>query len=196
MKYFVVSDIHSFAKELKQALRSAGFDKRNKNHTLIVCGDVFDRGSETMKVYKFLSSIPKKRCILIRGNHELLFNELVNKNYPESHDFHNHTVDSMCEIACRNIGDLHCGDASWKEITDYVKSSAVYKWLNSKQWVNYYELGPYIFMDHIILQARFLITVKIGAMPQITNGKKLLGEIQLIVTKQNYSNLKVKKVRF
>ena len=61
MKYFVVSDIHSFYVELKRALDKAGFNKRNKDHTLIVCGDVFDRGSETVELYKFLTSIQKKR---------------------------------------------------------------------------------------------------------------------------------------
>ena len=150
MRYFIVSDIHSFYTELKFALKCAGFDKKNKNHTLVVVGDVFDRGDETIELYHFLSSIPKKRCILIRGNHEFLFRDLLNKRYPESHDFSNHTVDTMCQIAHRNIGDLHCGDVSWKEITDYVKLTKIWAWLNSKQWVNYLELGPYIFTHSFI----------------------------------------------
>jgi len=150
MKYFVVSDIHSFATELKQALNMAGFKKSNKDHCLIVVGDVFDRGDETIELYNFLSSIPKKRCILIRGNHEFLFRDLLRKSYPDSHDFSNHTVDTMCQIACRDIGDLYCGDVSWKEITDYVKSTKIWTWLNSKQWVNYFELGPYIFTHSFI----------------------------------------------
>ena len=150
MKYFIVSDIHSFATELKHALKSAGFDKGNKNHTLIVVGDVFDRGDKTVELYKFLSSIPKKRCILIRGNHEYLAFDLIKKQYPESHDFSNHTVDTFCHIAHRDISDLYNGDVSWKEITDYVRSSKIWKWLNSKQWVDYYELGPYIFTHSFI----------------------------------------------
>ena len=31
-KYFVVSDIHSFAAPLLESLKSAGFRKSNKNH--------------------------------------------------------------------------------------------------------------------------------------------------------------------
>ena len=61
MKYFVISDIHSFATDMKWVLRQAGFNKKNKHHTLIVCGDIFDRGNETLEVYKYLKSIPKKR---------------------------------------------------------------------------------------------------------------------------------------
>ena len=99
MKYFVISDIHSFYSELKKALDIAGFNKRNKDHTLIVCGDIFDRGPETVELYKFLTSIPKKRCILIKGNHELLYEKLLEKKLPESYDFSNHTVDTFCQIA-------------------------------------------------------------------------------------------------
>lgn len=150
MRYFIVSDIHSFATELKWALKSAGFDAKNKNHTLIVVGDVFDRGDETIELYKFLSSIPKKRCILIRGNHEYLAFDLIRKHYPESHDFSNHTVDTFCQIAHRDIEDLYNGDVSWTEITSYVRSSKIWAWLNSKQWVDYFELGPYIFTHSFI----------------------------------------------
>lgn len=150
MRYFCVSDIHSDYTDLKIALKNAGFDKKNKNNTLIVLGDCFDRCSETVKLYNFLSSIPKKRCILIRGNHEYLFRDLLNKSCPDAHDFSNHTVDTFCHIAHRDIGDLHCGNVSWKEITDSVKSSKIWAWLNSKQWVNYFELGPYIFTHSFI----------------------------------------------
>lgn len=150
MKYFIVSDLHSFATELKLALKRAGFQKTNKEHCIVVVGDIFDRGDETLELYNFLSSIPKKRCILIRGNHEYLFRDLLNKSYPESYDFSNHTVDTFCHIAHRDIGDLHCGNVSWKEITDSVKSSKIWAWLNSKQWVNYFELGPYIFTHSFI----------------------------------------------
>ena len=53
-KYFVVSDIHSFCRELKKGLKQAGFDKENPDHVLIVCGDIFDRGHQTLQTYKFL----------------------------------------------------------------------------------------------------------------------------------------------
>lgn len=170
MKYFVVSDIHSFATEMKQALRKAGFNKRNKNHTLIVCGDVFDRGYETIEVYKYLSSIPKKRCILIKGNHEELFFELLEKEFPDRHDFSNGTVRAMCEIAGVDENKLNRHYVfqeafymgldfeqvtdelykNWKIVKKMVKISPIYKWLQSKQWIDYYELGKYIFVHSFI----------------------------------------------
>ena len=99
MKYFIVSDIHSFTTSLKIALRKSGFNKRNKNHTLVICGDLFDRGSETLELYKFITSIPKKRRVLIRGNHEDLYLELLKKEQPDWYDFSNGTVSTFNQIA-------------------------------------------------------------------------------------------------
>ena len=163
MKYFVVSDIHSFYVELKRALDKAGFNKRNKDHTLIVCGDVFDRGSETVELYKFLTSIPKKRCILIKGNHELLYEELLEKSFPESHDFSNHTVDTFCQIAgyspeiltskyWRDLGDVPYEriQQAWQEIITEVKQSPITAWLQSDRWKYWHEVGNYIFVHSFI----------------------------------------------
>ena len=163
MKYFIVSDIHSFCSELKSALWKAGFNKRNKDHTLIVCGDVFDRGSETVELYKFLISIPKKRCILIKGNHELLYEELLEKSFPESHDFSNHTVDTFCQIAgyspeiltpkyWRDLGDVPYEriQQAWQEIITEVKQSPITAWLQSDRWKYWHEVGNYIFVHSFI----------------------------------------------
>ena len=51
MKYFIVSDIHGFARELKYSLNCAGFNKKDKNHTLVVIGDVFDRADVALETY-------------------------------------------------------------------------------------------------------------------------------------------------
>ena len=90
MKYFIVSDIHSFYAPLKKALDEAGYDLSNPNHTLVVLGDVFDRGPDTLKVYDFLANmVPSERLILVRGNHERLMLDLIRRGYPENYDFSN-----------------------------------------------------------------------------------------------------------
>lgn len=43
MKFFAISDMHSFYDPMIDALDQAGFEKNNPEHTLIVCGDAFDR---------------------------------------------------------------------------------------------------------------------------------------------------------
>ena len=167
-KYFVVSDIHSFASELKYSLRQAGFNKKNKNHILIVCGDIFDRGDETVEVYKYLKSIPKKRCILIKGNHEYLYKELLTKSFPDSYDFSNGTVRAFCNIAGvdeEKLNKYYWYEKdpkleyeqvrnnlilTWEQIKTEVVNHEITKWLVSKQWVNYYELDNYIFVHSFI----------------------------------------------
>lgn len=163
MKYFILSDIHSFAKQMKSALKAAGFNKKNKDHTLIVCGDVFDRGPDAFGVYNYLKSIPKKRCILIRGNHECLFFDLLEKDFPERHDFSNCTVDTFCQISqiSSNLLNMDTYDydprtyyagsrSAWEDIKNDVRNHEITKWLQSSQWVDYYELGNYIFVHSFI----------------------------------------------
>ena len=164
MKYFVVSDTHSFARELKTSLKRAGFNKRNKNHTLILCGDIFDRGSETMELYKFFMSIPKKRRILIKGNHEELYLDLLNKDFPDEYDYSNHTVDTFCHIAGYDAEVMSrkywykCGAedvwehirSTWYEIRRKVADSPVTAWIKSKEWKDYFELDNYIFVHSFI----------------------------------------------
>lgn len=164
MKYFVVSDIHSFLLELKNSLKLAGFNKRNKNHTLVIVGDIFDRGSETVELYKFLMSIPKKRLILVKGNHEYLYEELLEKKFPDSYDFSNHTVDTFCHIAgyspeimtpdywymLKEDNPYERIRQAWAEILSIVKSHKITAWIKSDQWKNYFELDKYIFVHSFI----------------------------------------------
>lgn len=75
MKYFVVSDIHSNYKKLKKALDDANFNE--ETDTLVVAGDSFDRGDETLKVLDYLVNLPHK--ILIWGNHEYMLYDFVNQ---------------------------------------------------------------------------------------------------------------------
>lgn len=158
-KYFVVSDIHSFYTSLIENLTKAGFDKENKDHVLIVCGDIFDRGFETLEVYNFLKSLPKSRCILIRGNHENLYFDLLEKDRPNSYDYSNGTVRTFAAIAKvhENIVNPYYASMlsenskeNWINVRDKVKKSAITKWLMSDRWINYYELDNNIFVHSFI----------------------------------------------
>lgn len=149
MKYFIVSDTHSFATSLKIALRKSGFRKRDKNHTLVICGDLFDRGNETLELYKFITSIPKKRRILIRGNHEDLYLGLLKKEQPDWHDFSNGTVSTFCQIADYD-SPYWPNYEEWETIRDKVKSHPITKFLLNNEWKNYFEIGKYICVHSFI----------------------------------------------
>ncbi len=97
MKYFVVSDLHSFKSEFEKALEKKGFKKNFDNHMLIVNGDIFDRGPESLEMKEYLDSINNK--IMILGNHELLLLEIIRRGYFNSVDLHNGTVDTAIQLS-------------------------------------------------------------------------------------------------
>lgn len=109
MKYFVISDIHGFYTEMKKALDDAGFDRNNPEHTLVSCGDLFDRGSENREVLEFVMSIPEDRRILIWGNHDENLWEIVNRDRGVCDaDVHNGTVKTIKELAGKKNNIYDC----------------------------------------------------------------------------------------
>ena len=95
MTYFIIADVHGFYSAMIKALKQAGFDKRNKNHTLVVLGDLFDRGFQPIECLDYVMSIPKKRRILIRGNHEDLLEDCIKRRYFFEQDIQNRTQSTV-----------------------------------------------------------------------------------------------------
>lgn len=135
MKLFVVSDIHSFYTPLIKALETAGYDKNNDEHWLIVCGDCFDRGPESVEILHFLMSLDRK--ILIKGNHDLLFNDLCSRGFPYSHDKSNGTVRTVKDLGGSQLPSefMNSCQVAWNK-------TAAYRDL----LVNYFETENYIFV--------------------------------------------------
>lgn len=161
MIYYCVSDIHSFYDELIEALNTAEYDKNNSEHTLIVLGDIFDRGPKSKEVYKFLKGIPSERCVLIKGNHEQMFLQLLEKEYPDNYDYTNKLVSTFCQVAGFSEKPLKYGrmlelstaksiKEYWAQIRQAVKESGIAEWLQSDVWFNYFELGRFIFVHSFI----------------------------------------------
>lgn len=142
-KIFAVSDIHSFYTPLIEALESAGYDQNNPDHLLIVCGDIFDRGDESFKVLKFLKSIPRERRILIRGNHEYLLRDAINREKFYDHDYHNGTVKTITDLTGYDYYDSFiCPEF----ICEDFKGHKILEWIFSDEWQDYYETDNFIFV--------------------------------------------------
>lgn len=78
MKYYVTSDIHGFYSIFRKALEESGYFTDSEPHKLIILGDLFDRGTEALELQEFIiDCIDKDEVILIKGNHEDLYEELV-----------------------------------------------------------------------------------------------------------------------
>lgn len=142
-KYFITSDIHSFYAPFIKELNRKGFDIENKEHILVVCGDLFDRGPDSLKIYDFIKLLPKERRILIRGNHEYLFIDLLGKDIP---DYYDHTNGTM-----RTLNDLTNNRYSnWYDLAKDTKIHKIKKWFLSDEWIDYYETKKYIFTHSFI----------------------------------------------
>ena len=134
-KFFVTSDIHSYFEPFKKALDMAGFDPNNKDHWLIVCGDCFDRGADSVKLLHYLMSLDQK--VLVRGNHDSLLETLCMRGFPYSHDKHNGTVRTVQDFG----GSFepryfdNCCEITYNKLARY-----------RELLVNYFETQNYIFV--------------------------------------------------
>lgn len=138
-KLFCISDVHGFYNEMVEALNIAGFDPKNKNHWLVSCGDHFDRGSQPLEVMRYLMSLP--RAVLIRGNHESLFEECCERGYPKAHDFSNGTYSTICKLGGEDYG------RSFSECCIIAQAKT---WPFLKKMVNYFETENYVFVHSSI----------------------------------------------
>lgn len=133
MKLFVTSDIHGYFNEFKKALEEAGFDENNKEHFLVTCGDHFDRGPQPEQVMKYLMSL--ERWIGIKGNHEELLLDCVNRGYWYGHDMSNGTMQTICDLASNaETFEVACSVA-YEKTKDFMS-----------KLVNYFETEKYIFV--------------------------------------------------
>ena len=133
-KFFVVSDVHGYYDEMKAALDKASFDSNNEEHWLVSCGDIWDRGGQPVEVMRYLQGLPRK--VLVKGNHESLFQDLCDRGYPGSHDFSNGTYDTVCELGGAGLGRIfdECCIIAEQRTKNFIDSM-----------VNYFETKNYIF---------------------------------------------------
>ena len=98
MRYYVICDTHSFYSVMEKALRSAGYFDDTAPHRLVILGDLLDRGPEPFKLMNFvLERLDSEELILIRGNHEDLFLNLIGKDH--GLPLHHHLVNGTFRTA-------------------------------------------------------------------------------------------------
>ena len=147
MKYFVLSDVHSFFNEMMDALTRNGFDINDPNHKIILCGDLFDRGPDAVKCFEFAKQMMEQgRFFYICGNHELLLLDcladlLAGKIVPQHH-FSNGTFDTIVQFTGVNKYDLYMGLFDRKQFCE--KMQPLVDMIN--ETVNCVELDDKIFV--------------------------------------------------
>lgn len=145
-KYFVITDVHSYYDEMIKALNKAGFDKNNPEHTLVHCGDLFDRGPKPKECLDYIMSIPKERRVLIMGNHEeRLLQILDGWRCPDESDYHNKTMDTIIKFA--DAGTPKGYSQTKRRIDDAIYRCLQNQKLNEylRECKDYYETEDFIF---------------------------------------------------
>ena len=155
MKYYVVSDVHGFYSRLHTALTDAGFFAETEPNQLVVLGDLFDRGSEAEKLQEFILELMEQdRVVLVRGNHEDLFVDLVTVDggFPFSHHRHNGTFDTALQLTGYDKREAladPCGFAEAARNTPYYQRiiPAMLDCFESEQYVFVHGWIPCAFED-------------------------------------------------
>lgn len=134
-KFFVCSDIHSFYTPFKRVLDEKGFDPNNEDHWLVVCGDAFDRGGESLDVLQFIMGLDRK--IIVKGNHDILLEECCMREYYYSYDISNGTRRTIQDLGGAKYGKSfdECCQVTWNKLARY-----------RELLVNYFETQNYIFV--------------------------------------------------
>lgn len=142
-KYFVCSDIHGFYTYWMKSLKEAGFEIKNPNHKIIVCGDLLDRGNEAIKCLEFVSKmIDQNRIVLVKGNHEYLFEQVYYRQNFIDIDYYNKTLETYEQLAgFKSNGYLDFKNKAIIDIGFHHPLIEKYR----KHLVNYYETDKYIF---------------------------------------------------
>ena len=136
MKYFVSSDIHGFFDEWRNALTDKGFDLNNPEHKIILCGDLFDRGNQPKEIIDFVLK-HKDKVILIRGNHEDLMEQMIERNSSDYGDLCNGTAQTIVDL----YPEWQISEFDLKKIANLTKLQKVLD-----MCIDYYETKHYIFV--------------------------------------------------
>lgn len=147
MRYYVMSDIHSFFTKFKEALTEKGFFEDKEEHKLILCGDLFDRGREALELQEFiLDLLDRDEVILIKGNHEDLMLELIKdwewEAYYDYAFIANGTVDTVLQLTACQGSDL--SDNNKAVLEKMLETPYIKKIIPAMK--DYFETEHYIFV--------------------------------------------------
>jgi serine/threonine protein phosphatase 1 len=157
---FAISDIHGHYDEMIKTLNEVGYNEGNENHLLVVLGDCFDRGRQSLDIYKYLKRLTdEKKAVVIVGNHDIMLEEYLNgvsiRPFNYIHNGTNETLGDFLHQTCpfemwcvfNNIDNPTMENfATWlesarKEIND--EYPELLPWLKSLPY--YYETKYHIF---------------------------------------------------
>lgn len=165
-KTFIISDIHGHYNITIKALESAGYNKDNGDR-IIILGDVFDRGDESLAIYEWIRS--NNNIICLKGNHEYILEDYLDGTTISPFNYlHNGTNETLAdfwhrtapfESWCLLEGQCEMNHESFAKWINIVKKDINTEYPDLLHWLqtlpNYYELdfpnGKKYIMTHGII---------------------------------------------
>lgn len=122
MKIKVISDIHGHYKEMIKSLEEVNYSENEDK--LIVLGDLFDRGEESLEVYQYLKRLKEEdKAVILHGNHEdFIIDFLKGKDcsFNFRHNGFDKTIDSFLgQTNAWFMFNLYCSDSKDLAISIY-----------------------------------------------------------------------------
>jgi len=154
-EYFIVSDIHAHYDLLLDALLKHNFDIRNKEHILIVAGDVLDRGKQGDELILFLELLIKQNRLLgVVGNHDLflidILNQKANLRTIEWNMYHNGFTETLLlGLPREKISSIHK-----QEVLKEMRENFIAKYSLFTEWM--LSLPVYLEFEHHVIVHAFL----------------------------------------
>ena len=126
MKTVITTDLHGCSLEFRALLKQAGLMK--SEDTLIVLGDLFDRGKHSFEVYREMQALRDgmgERLILIRGNHDQFFLDCLEDRRDFSLWMYNGggiTLESFSRhgVSLNDVGDFLKSGMYWYETEQFI----------------------------------------------------------------------------
>jgi len=160
-KFFVVSDVHGEYDAMIEALQQAGFDKSNPDHFFVSLGDSFDRGPKSREIYQFFVNLNKDRKKIVKGNHDVMFQEYLEKGMEGEFVLFNILHNGLGETI-KSFSHLDTPDVTSYEILDEYSHYIRDEYYGIKE---FFEMMPLWFeTDHTIM-------VHAGLNPRVPDWK-------------------------
>ncbi len=143
-KYFIISDIHSHYDSMIKALSEKQYDEHNTKHHLIVIGDLFDRGKQSVKVLECLYRLnTEKKATIILGNHDAFLLDFLDKDFKKvGFNIQYNGFGKTLEQLSNNEIDVDNLEKTYNLINN--RFPYLHKWIKSFPY--FLELGDYIFV--------------------------------------------------
>ena len=145
MRYYVTTDPHGYYSILRASLEHAEFFDDKDAHKLVILGDLFDRGGEAKEMQEFISrQMDAGRVVLIKGNHEDMFCELLLDDHgmPFEHHVKNGTYDTAIQLTGYSLSKARKSNL---DFADAAMRTPLYERIIPSM-LDYFETAHYIFV--------------------------------------------------